>query len=127
MISIQSIDHLVLTVQNIQTSCHFYKTVLAIDSVEFKPGRYALCFGQQKINLHQASHEFTPHAKHPTPGATDLCFLTKNTIQDIVNHLSIHDIEIEEGPVERTGAQGAIMSVYLRDPDGNLLELSTLI
>lgn len=127
MINIQSIDHLVLTVQSIEASCTFYKTILGIDSLEFKPGRYALMIGKQKINLHQAGNELTPHAKHPTRGSADLCFLTNNNIQDVVNHLLTHNVKIETGPVERTGAQGPIMSIYLRDLDGNLLEVATLI
>jgi catechol 2,3-dioxygenase-like lactoylglutathione lyase family enzyme len=127
MIAIQSIDHLVLTVKNIEASCTFYKTILGIENLEFKPGRYALIVGKQKINLHETGDEFTPHAKHPTCGSADLCFLISGDIQHLVNHLLTHKIEIETGPVERTGAQGPIMSVYIRDPDGNLLEISTLI
>jgi len=127
MITIQSLDHLVLTVQDIETSCTFYQQVLGIDCVEFIKGRYALHFGRQKINLHQAGNEFKPHAGNPTRGSADLCFLTDNNIDQIVDHLNSIDVDIEEGPVERTGAQGAIMSVYIRDPDGNLLEIATPI
>lgn len=93
--------------------------------VEFKPGRFALSFGQQKINLHQAGNEVKPHASYPTRGSADLCFLTRNSIDEIVRHLNTLDINIEAGPVERSGAQGEIMSVYIRDPDGNLLEIAT--
>jgi len=97
-------------------------------SVEtFAEGRKALKFGAQKINLHQAGHEFDPKAKHPIPGSGDLCFISETPLADAIAHLQASGVVIEEGPVERTGATGRLRSVYLRDPDGNLIEISNLI
>jgi len=90
-------------------------------------GRKALKFGHQKINLHEAGNEFEPKAKRPTSGSGDLCFISNTPIEDILSHCKDMNVELEDGPVERTGATGAIMSVYLRDPDGNLIEISNLL
>jgi catechol 2,3-dioxygenase-like lactoylglutathione lyase family enzyme len=92
--------------------------------VTFGAGRKALSFGSQKINLHEYQHEFNPKAEHPTPGSADLCFVTENPLAEVVEHLHAEGVPILEGPVIRTGAQGPIRSVYLRDPDGNLIEVS---
>ena len=92
--------------------------------VGFGDGRKALCFGNQKINLHQHGKELSPAATHPTPGAADLCFITETPLSKVLSHLQEFDIEIIEGPIARTGATGPISSVYFRDPDGNLLEVS---
>lgn len=116
MTAIRSLDHLVLTVRDLEASIAFYGR-LGMRHEEFAPGRHALRFGTQKLNLHVAEHELEPHAAHPTPGSADLCFL--------VDHLDLDELEIELGPVEREGAAGRLRSVYVRDPDGNLVELST--
>ena len=122
---VRSIDHLVLTVHNIEASCIFYTRVLGMDIVEFADNRKALSFGSQKINLHEQGKEFKPKAAAATPGSQDVCLLTDETMDDITSHLQFHNVDIIEGPVERTGACGPIMSVYFRDPDGNLLELAS--
>lgn len=121
---LETIDHVVLTVRDIPASVAFYSRVLGMRDVVFGENRHALVFGRCKLNLHQAGREFEPKAAHPAPGAVDLCLLARTPIADIVRHLAAHDVAIEEGPVERTGAQGPILSVYVRDPDGNLIELS---
>lgn len=122
--NIKRLDHLVLTVTNIEKTCDFYSRVLGMNVVTFKEGRKALHFGQQKINLHEAGKEFEPKAKTPMPGTADLCFITDVPMPDIISHLEHCKVTIEEGPVTRTGALGAITSIYVRDPDGNLIELS---
>jgi catechol 2,3-dioxygenase-like lactoylglutathione lyase family enzyme len=121
---IDSLDHLVLTVADVATSCAFYTRVLGMREVTFGAGRKALVFGDQKINLHPHGNEFEPKAKHPTPGSADLCLLTSSAPDDVIAHLKSLGIVIEEGPVQRTGARGPIESVYFRDPDGNLIEVS---
>jgi catechol 2,3-dioxygenase-like lactoylglutathione lyase family enzyme len=95
-----------------------------METVTFGAGRKALCFGQQKINLHQAGMEFEPKAVRPTPGSGDLCFITSTPVAAVIEHLKKAGVAIEEGPVPRTGATGPIQSVYFRDPDGNLIEVS---
>ncbi|MEO3413154.1 VOC family protein [Roseovarius sp. CAU 1744] len=124
MITLKSLDHLVLTVADIDRTCAFYHEVLGCEVVTFGAGRKALRFGEQKFNLHQAGHEFEPKAQTPRPGSADLCLITEDPIDRVETELRRAGIEIEEGPVARTGATGAIESVYIRDPDGNLLELS---
>jgi catechol 2,3-dioxygenase-like lactoylglutathione lyase family enzyme len=121
---IDSLDHLVLTVKDIDASCAFYSRVLGMEVVAFGAGRKALAFGAQKINLHQAGHEFEPKAQRPTPGSADLCFLTVVPLREVQQHLAACGVTITEGPVQRTGAQGPILSVYFRDPDLNLIEVS---
>jgi len=121
---IERLDHLVLTVKNIFATCDFYSQVLGMEVVTFAENRKALAFGLQKINLHEAGHEVEPKAHRPTPGSADLCFITQEPLSRIIEHLNRLGIEIIEGPVKRTGAQGPIESVYLRDPDGNLIEIS---
>lgn len=121
---LDTIDHVVLTVRDIPASVAFYTRVLGMQEVVFGDDRRALAFGRCKLNLHQAGREFEPKAAHPGPGAVDLCLLARTPIAEIVRHLTVHGIAIEEGPIERTGAQGPILSVYVRDPDGNLIELS---
>jgi catechol 2,3-dioxygenase-like lactoylglutathione lyase family enzyme len=123
---VRSLDHLVLTVADVEASAAWYGRVLGMATVRFGPngGRVALAFGAQKINLHPAGAEFAPHAARPTPGSADLCFLSAVPLADVVAHLAACGVAVEEGPVERTGAQGPILSVYFRDPDGNLLEVS---
>jgi catechol 2,3-dioxygenase-like lactoylglutathione lyase family enzyme len=127
MMKIDSLDHLVLTVQDIDTTCDFYTRVLGMQVTLFAGDRKALAFGQQKINLHQQGKEFEPKAQYPTPGSADLCFLTLTPLEEVIAHLQAQHIEIEQGPIQRTGAEGPILSVYLRDPDGNLLEIANPI
>lgn len=124
---IASLDHLVLTVRDLEVTCAFYERVLGMEVVTFGQGRKALSFGTQKFNLHQAGKEFEPKADQPTPGAIDLCLLTTTPIADVIQHLQNQAVPITEGPVQRTGAQGPIMSVYFRDPDLNLIEVANQI
>ncbi|MDV7437025.1 VOC family protein [Acinetobacter baumannii] len=124
---ISHLDHLVLTVSNIETTCHFYQTVLGFEVITFKGNRKALKFGNQKINLHQQGNEFEPKALQPTPGSADLCFISDTPISEVVAHLNQVNIQIEEGPIERTGAMHPILSVYIRDPDQNLIEISNIL
>ncbi len=121
---LDAIDHVVLTVRDIPASVAFYTRVLGMREVVFGDARRALAFGRSKLNLHQAGREFEPKAAHPAPGAIDLCLLVRTPIAEVVRQLAALDVAIEAGPVERTGAQGPILSVYVRDPDGNLIELS---
>ncbi len=121
---IDSLDHLVLTVADIDASIAFYVGVLGMEAVSFGAGRRALAFGTQKINLHPVSAPLKPHARQPTPGSADLCLLTSVPVADVVVHLGRLGVAIEEGPVPRTGATGPILSIYFRDPDGNLIEVS---
>lgn len=124
---IDSLDHFVLTVRDIEATIRFYERVLRMQAVTFGNGRRALAYGRQKINLHQAGHEFEPKAQHPVPGSADLCFLTSMPLDEVVAHIRSCGEEIVEGPIRRTGATGPILSVYLRDPDGNLIEVSNPI
>ncbi|EME74126.1 VOC family protein [Bacillus sonorensis] len=121
---IKRLDHFVLTVKNLQETINFYTCVLGMEEETFGSGRKALRFGNQKINLHEAGNEFDPKAKHPLPGSADLCFISDETIDHIIGHLRKNNVSIEEGPVRRTGALGPIVSVYMRDPDQNLIEIS---
>lgn len=121
------LDHLVLTVADIEQTCRFYRQVLNFEIITFGNNRKALKFGQQKINLHEAGHEFEPKAKHPTRGSADLCFITSTPLNELIIHLAHQKVVIQEGPVQRTGAVGNIMSVYIRDPDENLIEISNYI
>ena len=121
---IDRLDHLVLTVRNITASCDFYSQVLGMDVVTFGNDRKALVFGKQKINLHEAGKEFEPKASRPTPGSADLCFIAREPLTSVMAHLEAQNIAIIEGPLPRTGAAGAITSIYVRDPDDNLIEIS---
>lgn len=121
---IDRLDHLVLTVKSIESSCAFYSRVLGMELVTFGAERKALRFGTQKINLHQAGREFEPKAGHPTPGSADICFISATPLTDVVAHLAKCQVALVEGPVTRTGATGQIQSVYFRDPDQNLIEVS---
>lgn len=121
---IKRLDHLVLTVKDIQASCDFYANVLGMQVSTFADNRTALHFGQMKINLHQQGHEFEPKAKHPTPGSADLCFIVEQTLDEVMAVLHQHNIPLELEPTSRTGACGKITSIYIRDPDNNLIELS---
>lgn len=121
---IDRLDHLVLTVRDIDAACDFYARVLGMERVTFGAGRTALAFGRQKINLHKVGGEFEPKAELPTPGSADLCFITAASIADVMEHLYVCGAAAIEGPVARTGALGPITSIYLRDPDGNLIEIA---
>ena len=123
-IVIEAIDHLVLTVADMDGACEFYGRVLGMETVTFAGGRKALVFGRQKFNLHQAGAEYVPHARNPVPGSADLCLITKTPIGQVMAHLLSCAVTVEEGPVAKTGATGPITSVYFRDPDGNLIEVS---
>ncbi|MBL0385794.1 VOC family protein [Tumebacillus sp. ITR2] len=121
---IDRLDHLVLTVQDIPTTVEFYTRVLGMEVETFLGDRKALKFGNQKFNLHQKGNEFEPKALHPTPGAIDLCLITSEPLSDVIAHLKSCGVPLLEGPIQRTGATGPILSVYLRDPDQNLIEIS---
>ena len=122
---IDALDHAVLTVADLERAASFYETVLGMEHRR-RDGRHSLHFGSQKINLHRQGHEFEPKAKHPTAGSGDLCFITTVPIADVMIHLARCEVPVEVGPVERDGASGPLLSVYLRDPDGNLIEISNL-
>lgn len=124
---ITHLDHLVLTVANVDLTCAFYNEVLSMHIQQFGDDRKALKFGHQKINLHQKGNEFEPKAHLPTPGSADLCFITTTPLNIVIRELQDKNIPIPEGPVERTGAEGRILSVYFRDPDDNLIEVSNYI
>lgn len=129
MPSVSSIDHVVLTVADPEASCQFYADVLGMERSEFTPSdgsqRIALSFGLQKLNLHVADKEFKPNAKTATAGSSDICFLTANSLASWQDHLDRFGVKVIEGPVARTGATGPITSIYIRDPDGNLVEIAT--
>ena len=122
--NISHLDHLVLTVADLEATIDFYTRVLGMQVSTFGEGRKALTFGNQKINLHQAGSEFEPKADRPMPGSADLCFIVARPLEQMIAHLQSQQAVIVEGPVQRTGATGPIRSVYLRDPDRNLIELS---
>jgi catechol 2,3-dioxygenase-like lactoylglutathione lyase family enzyme len=122
--NVEAIDHIVLTVKDVEATCAFYAQALGMRVKSVGGGRKALSFGKQKINLHQYGQEFEPKAKKPTPGSADLCFVTAVPVSEVIEHLSVSGVEILEGPVQRGGAVGDITSVYFRDPDGNLVEVS---
>jgi catechol 2,3-dioxygenase-like lactoylglutathione lyase family enzyme len=124
---ILSLDHLVLTVNSIEVTTTFYVDILGMEKIVFANRRVALKFGHQKINLHQYGSEFEPKASSVTPGSADLCFLVKQPITEIVAHLKKYHVDIIDGPVIRTGAMGQLNSVYFRDPDGNLIEISNSV
>jgi catechol 2,3-dioxygenase-like lactoylglutathione lyase family enzyme len=120
---IRSLDHFVLTVADIERTCRFYER-LGMRRASFAGGRVALAFGDQKINLHQAGAEFEPKAGRATPGSGDLCFLVDRPVADLAAELGAAGLTVIEGPIRRTGARRPLLSIYLRDPDGNLIELA---
>ncbi|HXW20649.1 MAG TPA: VOC family protein [Roseiarcus sp.] len=124
MIALSRLDHLVLTVRDLSRTCAFYSEVLGMTVEIFEPGRTALRFGSQKINLHEAGREFEPRAAHATPGSADLCFIARTPLDEVEAHLERRGVAIELGPVERIGAIGPMRSLYIRDPDENLIEIS---
>lgn len=121
------IDHLVLTVADIERSVSFYRDVLGMRRIEFGDGRIALGFGRQKINLHRHGREFEPKAARVQPGSADLCFIVDDPLEQALAELEARGVEVIEGPVERSGALGKIVSLYCRDPDGNLIEISNYV
>jgi catechol 2,3-dioxygenase-like lactoylglutathione lyase family enzyme len=121
------IDHVVLTVRDVERTVAFYESVLGMRAATFGEGRRALAFGDQKLNLHQAGREFEPKARSPLPGSADLCFTTDVPLEEVVAHLAERGVVIELGPVDKVGARHALRSVYFRDPDGNLVEVANEI
>lgn len=121
---IDHLDHLVLTTRDKEACVRFYTDVLGMQLEQFGAGRLAFRFGAQKINLHEAGKEFLPKAHAPIPGSLDLCFIAAIPLDDVIARLRQFGVPIEEGPVRRTGAEGPILSVYVRDPDQNLIEIS---
>jgi catechol 2,3-dioxygenase-like lactoylglutathione lyase family enzyme len=124
-LEITRLDHLVLTVADVEWTIAFYERVLGMRAVSFGEGRRALAFGESKINLHEVGSELLPRATHPVPGSADLCLVTRSSQADVIAHLEECGVAVEEGPVARTGALGPITSTYFRDPDGNLIEVGT--
>ncbi len=122
--TVHSLDHLVLTVADLDRTVEFYTDLLGVRLIRFGEGRLALGFGTQKINLHLAGGELEPRAHRPVPGSADLCFLVTEPVEEIAARLAGEGRAVELGPVARTGATGPITSIYLRDPDGNLIELA---
>ena len=122
---ISGLDHLVLTVTDLDQTSGFYQRVLGMRPVTFGTGRRALEFGTSKINLHQAGQEIVPHAARPVPGSADLCLLTTAPPGQVLAHLNAQHVPVEDGPVPRTGARGPITSIYIRDPDDNLIEIAS--
>ncbi|OZG73921.1 hypothetical protein BTA51_09060 [Hahella sp. CCB-MM4] len=123
--NISHLDHYVLTVMDIDKTVDFYQTVMGMEKEIFGNGRVALKFGHQKINLHTYGTETEPKAGNVQPGSADMCFISAISLEEVMSHLAEHGVEIIDGPVPRTGAMGPITSVYFRDPDLNLLEVST--
>lgn len=121
---IDRFDHVVFTVKDIDASCEFYARVLGMEIVTFGENRKALSFGSQKINLQQLGRESALRADKPTPGSADVCFITTLSLSDVIAHLNFCGVELIAGPVERNGARGLMMSLYFRDPDKNLIEVS---
>lgn len=125
IVRVVSLDHLVITVQDIPQAIKFYVEILGMTEVTFGDNRKALSYGQQKINLHKFGEEFEPKAAAPLPGSADLCFIIDGELEEFIEHLNENNIEILQGPISRTGALGVLNSVYVRDPDQNLIELSS--
>jgi len=125
--NIDRIDHVVMTVRSVDATCAFYERVLGMQAGTFAGGRRALAFGRQKINLHEAGREFEPKAHLAAPGTLDICLVTTTPLPQVIEHLARCNVTIIEGPVAKTGATGPLRSVYFRDPDQNLIEVSNYI
>lgn len=124
LVNVLRIDHVVLTVRDIDATIAWYERVLGMRAVTFGGGRRALAFGDQKLNLHEAGREFVPKASIPTPGSADLCFTTDVPLGEVAAHLRTAGVTVELGPVAKVGARAALRSLYVRDPDGNLIEIA---
>jgi catechol 2,3-dioxygenase-like lactoylglutathione lyase family enzyme len=124
---VDRLDHLVITVKDINAACEFYTKVLGMEVVTFSGRRKALAFGSQKINLHEYGQEFEPKAYRPTPGSADMCFITQEPLSEVIEHVRSCGVTIIEGPLVKAGALGSIMSIYFCDPDGNLIEVSNYV
>ena len=124
---ISHLDHLVLTCTDLEATKHFYTRIMQMRLETFGAGRIAFCFGNQKINLHQRGAEFEPKAHLPVPGALDLCFIATLPLDQVIAHLQASGWPVADGPVERTGATSRLRSIYIRDPDLNLIEISEMI
>jgi catechol 2,3-dioxygenase-like lactoylglutathione lyase family enzyme len=124
---IDGFDHVVLTVKDIDATCEFYAKVLGMEVVTFGENKKALSFGSQKINLQQLGRESTLKADKPTSGSADICFVTSLSLSDVISHLNSCGVDLIAGPVERNGARGLMMSLYFRDPDKNLIEVSNYV
>ena len=125
--AIVRLDHLVLTVNNINVTTDFYRHYFGIETINFQDGRAALKIGHQKINLHEVDHETDPKAAYPTPGSADICLISDKPIDNLLDEFEKNNLPIVLGPVIRTGAEGKIRSIYVRDPDQNLIEISNYI
>ena len=121
---VTTLDHLVLTVQDLDSTVDFYTRVLGMTVSAFAEGRLALKFGSQKINLHEAAQEFQPNARRALPGSADICFVSEAPLEDWLEHLAANGVEVIEGPIRQLGALGPMTSIYFRDPDGNLIEVA---
>ena len=127
---LEKIDHVVITVKNLKKTIDFYTNILGMKLEEFSSSldnnqiRFAVSFGSQKINIHEEKKTIKPNALNPSSGSMDICFISKNKIHDWVHHLVKKGINIEIGPEKKTGALGPILSIYIRDPDFNLIEIS---
>lgn len=126
-IRIKSLDHLVITASDLQATIDFYTRVLGMEHVAFGNNLHAVQFGDQKFNIHDTSTDVSPKAKNIVPGSADFCLICETPVSQVILHLADCGIEIEEGPVTRSGAAGTLESVYFRDPDGNLVEVSNVI
>lgn len=124
---LQSIDHIVITTARLDACIHFYTKILKLPLLHFGQGRIAFQLGNQKINVHEYGKEIEPKAHLPVPGSVDICFITQEKPETILNHLQNYNIQPLEGPVQRTGAKGPIESIYLRDPDLNLIEIARYV
>jgi len=125
--NLDRIDHVVFTVRDIAATCDFYAHALGVAAITFDDGRRALQVGRCRINLHQIGHEFEPKAAQPRPGTQDVCLISVGPLSEVISHLRGVGVEIIEGPAPRTGALGRMESVYLRDPDGNLIEVACYV
>ncbi len=123
-IAMSHIDHVVLTVENVDITISWYQRVLGMKAEAYGQGRKCLVFGKQKINLHPKQNDFEPKAAAPTPGSADLCLISTTPLAKVIEHLKVQHVKLEKGPVKRVGVGGLITSVYIRDPDHNLLEIS---
>ena len=127
-VTVDRLDHIVLTVADVDVTCEFYGRVLGMEKIVFgSPARVALGFGQQKINLHPIVNDYDTKAAHPLPGSADICLITDVPMDDVITHLNACDVGIIEGPIAKSGAMGPLNSVYFRDPDGNLIEVSNYV